>query len=46
MPDRLDRWWRPSLDHLLTTNEFFARLHHAARINGGGSSGDEVRVDR
>jgi hypothetical protein len=34
----------PALDHLLTTNEFFARLHHAARTSG--PSGGEVRVDR
>jgi hypothetical protein len=26
----------PSLDHLLTTNEFFARLHHTARTGQSG----------
>lgn len=47
----------PSLGHLLATNEFFARLHHAARTASAGrgvaasTSGDggpvgEVRVDR
>ena len=39
----------PSLGHLLATNEFFARLHHAARTSRGaarGRAGGEVRVDR
>jgi hypothetical protein len=40
----------PSLDHLLTTNEFFARLHHTARTGrdtaDGPTSGGEARVDR
>jgi hypothetical protein len=40
----------PRLEHLLTTNEFFARLHHAARTGqgttDGAPSGGEARVDR
>jgi hypothetical protein len=44
----------PSLDHLLATNEFFARLHHAARTargcvdatRDGAEPVGEVRVER
>jgi hypothetical protein len=40
----------PTLDHLLTTNEFFARLHHTARTGrdtaDGPTCGGQARVDR
>lgn len=36
----------PALGHLLTTNEFFTRLHHAARTGSTDDGEGERRVDR